>query len=154
MPEAEARDLERTSRDRLAKAADNYEQCAAELDAQSHRTELEDLYLRNALFYVADCAFDLKDFDSAVRRYEAARERYPRDPAALVAMTQVVAAYMEQGLLQKAEVANTKAKKFYESLPESVWDDPMLPMSRREWERWLDAQGRLATAVAQENEGG
>ncbi|HEX2837198.1 MAG TPA: tetratricopeptide repeat protein [Phycisphaerales bacterium] len=154
MPETEARDLQRTSRDRLAKAADNYEQCAAELDAQSHRTELEDLYLRNALFYVADCAFDLKDFDTAVRRYEAARERYPRDPAALVAMTQVVAAYMEQGLVQKAEVANTKAKKFYESLPESVWDDPMLPMSRREWERWLDAQGRLATAVAQENEGG
>ncbi|MFO0832853.1 MAG: tetratricopeptide repeat protein [Phycisphaerales bacterium] len=154
MPEAEARELGRTSRERLAKAADEYDRCAAELDAQGHRTDLEDLYLRNALFYVADCAFDLKDYDTAVQRYEAARERYPRDPAALVAMTQVVSAYMEQGLLQKAEVANTKARKFYESLPESVWDDPMLPMSRREWERWLDAQGRLAGAVAAEKEGG
>ena len=154
MPEAEARELERSARERLAKAADLYDQCAGEIEALEHPSDMENLYLRNAVFFAADCAFDLKDYDAAVRRYEAARERYPRDPASLVAMTQVVAAYLEQGYPQKAEAANLKARKFYESLPESVWDDPTLPMSRRDWERWLDAQGRLAGAVAEGQGGG
>jgi hypothetical protein len=46
--------------------------------------------------------------------------------------------------MQEAAVANVRAKKFYESLPDAAWEDPTLPMSRRQWEQWLEAQTRLA----------
>jgi TolA-binding protein len=150
IPESDARELDRTSRERLARAAALYEEAISEVEGQSRRSALDDVYLRNAFFYVGDCAFDQGDYETAVRRYEAARERYPKDPASLVAMMQIVSAYLEQGEPRKAGVANAKARKFYESLPESVWDDPTLPLTRREWERWLDAQGRLARAEAGE----
>jgi tetratricopeptide (TPR) repeat protein len=105
--------------------------------------------MRNSFFFRGDCAFELADFEEAIRQYDAARERYPRDPASLVALTQVVSALIEKGELDKARVANEKARKFYESLPESAWDDPALPMGKREWERWLASQTRLIDRPSQ-----
>lgn len=61
-------------------------------------------------------AFDLKDYETAIRHYDAARERYPKDPASLVAMIQIVNAYIELGDTQRAQTANYRAKAFYDSL--------------------------------------
>lgn len=145
MPDSDRVELEETRRERLEMAMGQYERAAAgiALKEPRKRRALESLYLRNAMFYMGDCAFDLGDFDEAVRRYEVAKERYPNDPASLVAMVQVVNAYVERGDFERARTANVRARRFYESLPETVWDDPNLPMTRRDWERWLDASARL-----------
>jgi len=58
-------------------------------------------------------------------------------------MTQVVSALLAKGERAKAAIANQRARRFLESLPEAVWDDPALPMGRADWERWLDAQDDL-----------
>jgi hypothetical protein len=63
-------------------------------------------------------------------------------------MVQIVAALIAQGKGEEAATANTRARRFYASLPESVWDDPTIPMNRRQWESWLDAQSRLVPAVS------
>lgn len=144
LPDSDARELRGVRGERLARAAALFEQVSTELDARQHRSAYEDLCLRNSYFYRGDCAFDLEDYETAIHHYEAARERYPKDPASLVAMTQIVSALIEQGETQRAIIANQRAKKFYESLPESVWDDPTLPLGKREWERWLAAQSNLA----------
>jgi tetratricopeptide (TPR) repeat protein len=99
--------------------------------------------LRNSYFYLGDCAFDLGEYETAIHHYDAARERYPKDPASLVAMIQIVNAYLEMGDAKRAETANNRAKAFYASLPESVWSDPDLPMDKDDWQRWLDAMSRL-----------
>lgn len=145
MPDADRVELEQTRRERLETAIANYEIAIAGIEAKDGRRRrgLESLYLRNALFYLGDCSFDMGDYDEAVRRYEFAKERYPNDPASLVAMVQVVNAYVERGDYERARTANERARRFYESLPESVWDDPNLPMTRRDWERWLEASARL-----------
>jgi hypothetical protein len=62
-------------------------------------------------------------------------------------MVQIVSALLEQGRTAEAATANVRARRFYESLPESAWDDPTLPMSRAQWEQWLDAQSKLAGAA-------
>ena len=100
-------------------------------------------YLRNAYFYIGAAAFDLGDFSAAIAHYNTARERFPKDPSSLVAMIQIVHAHLEQGQLQSARTANERAKRFYESLPPEVWDNPSLPMRRSDWERWLDLSARL-----------
>lgn len=145
LPDADRLELERARRDRLRVAMEMYESVRSRLEAADGRRRrgLESLYLRNSWFYLGDCAFDLGQYDEAVRLYEAAKERYPNDPASLVAMVQIVNAYVEQDDYARARTANDRARRFYESLPESVWDDPNLPMTRRDWERWLEASSRL-----------
>jgi TolA-binding protein len=146
LPDGLRRDLSEQRSRRLERAGALYEDVRAALDARTARTGLEDLLLRNSYFYAADCEYDLGDYESAIRRYELARERYSKEPAALVAMTQVVSALLAQGQGAKAQAAHRRALRFYESMPESVWDDPSLPMTREGWARWLDAQSQLAAA--------
>lgn len=146
MPDEERRNLEGVRTERLQKAAAGFDQVRRLLDAKprENRTPVEETYLRNAFFYLADCAFALGDYDGAIRSYTAARDRYPTDPASLVAMIQIVNANLQRGDIKAALTANERAKRFYRGLPQEVWNDPNLPMDKQDWERWLDATDRLA----------
>lgn len=107
------------------------------------------IYLRNSHFYLGDCAFDRGAYDEAIEYYTTARARYPDDPAVLVALIQIVNAYLEKGDMASARTANERARAFYQSLPDEAWDDPYLPLSRKEWERWLDSTSKLYDDIAQ-----
>lgn len=102
-------------------------------------SKLERVYLRNAMFYLGDCAFDLGDYSAAIVAYDAAAQQYATDPASLVALTQIVAAYAAQDKWPEARTANERAKRQLASLPEDVWKNPDLPMQRRHWERWFNS---------------
>lgn len=146
MPDAEKRDLTALRPQRLQRAAALFEELRRALEAkdQRRRTAIEELYLRNSYFYLGDCAFNLGDYEAAIRAYDAARGRYTGDPATLVAMVQIVNANLALGDPKRAAAANEQARRFYASLPENVWNDPNLPMTRRDWERWLDASADLS----------
>jgi len=153
MLDAQRRDMERTRVELLGRARATFEKARRSLEAREsgERSALEDLCLRNSYFYVGDCAFELEDYAGAISAYDAARERYAGDPATLVALVQIVNAYVRQGDRKAALAANEHARRFFAGLPESVWNDPNLPMSRRDWERWLEATselGRVADAGA------
>jgi tetratricopeptide (TPR) repeat protein len=154
MPDEERRNLEATKTERLQKAAAGFDQVRRLLDAKpkDKRTAVEETYLRNACFYLADCSFALGDYDGAIRAYTAARDRYPTDPASLVAMIQIVNANLERGDVKAALTANERAKRFYRGLPPEVWEDPNLPMTKSDWERWLDATDRLANGETLDHE--
>lgn len=108
---------------------------------------LERVALRNSTFYLGDCAYDLGDLDAAIAYYSAARAAYPGDPAVLVALIQIVNAYLDKGEVASARTAHQRAQDFYKTLPDDVWDDPSLPLSRQDWERWLDSSARLYEQV-------
>lgn len=103
----------------------------------------EDMALRNAHFYLGDCAFDLGEYEQAINYYDRARDRYGEHPASLVAMVQIVNAYIQTGQIGRAHTANERAKRFYAMMPDSTWDDPTLPMDRDDWERWLASSTEL-----------
>lgn len=110
---------------------------------EADRTMLEDLSLRNAHFYIGDLLGDLGRYDEAIRAYDLARDRYGDEPATLVALIQIVNMHMAQGDLRRARTANERARRFFLSLPDQTWEDPTLPMNRRDWQAWLDASTRL-----------
>jgi tetratricopeptide (TPR) repeat protein len=145
MPDRERQGLRQTLDEHRRAAMPLYAQArdAIESKSQYDLTSLDRLYRRNTYFYLGDCAFDQGDYDTAIQYYDAARERYPGDPASLVAMVQIVNAHIEQGDIARAQTANERAKRFYLSLPESAWDDPNLPMDREDWERWLESSTML-----------
>jgi tetratricopeptide (TPR) repeat protein len=145
-----ARSLERTRESHLARAIELFAQARDEGGAipEPRRTALEQIYLRNAHFYLGDCAFDLGDFENAIRYYGVARDAYAEDPASLVALVQIFNAYLEIGDIERARTASERARRFYERLPDDVWDDPSLPVSREDWERWLDSTYELASMRA------
>lgn len=149
MPDSERRGLEGLRDERLRQALTLFGRVRGEIDGMDARRRgaFEDVTLMNAYFYVADCAFKLGEFDSAIRLYDAARERYNRRPEALVALVQIVSAHLKQGDVAKAQTAQKRARSFYESLPADVWQSAEGVMRREDWERWLqstDEIGRLA----------
>lgn len=157
LPQAQRQELERTRGQRLRDAMTSYERVRVALEQRpsAKLSELDRIYLRNANFYLGDCAFDLGDFDAAVKSYDAARQRYADDPASLVAMVQIVNAYVAQGRWAEARTANERAAQHLSRFPEAVWNRPDLPMERRHWERWLEARTLLdQTTTADAGEGG
>ncbi len=126
---------------------------ALESKEDARLTDTERVSLRNAYYFLGDCAFDLGDYAAAIKHYDAARERYASDPASLVAMVQIVNAYVAMGDLERARAANERAKRFYASLPDEVWNDPYLPMTRKDWEQWLDSTAQLYGFGAEQTTG-
>lgn len=146
-----ARELEEARKEHLRLAAELFGEARDGLESVDprRRTALENLYLRNSYFYIGDCAFDLGEFESAIRSYSIAKDRYAEEAASLVAMVQIFNAYFELGDLERARTASERARRFYESLPKEAWEDASLPMSQKDWERWLDSSYELASIRAE-----
>jgi tetratricopeptide (TPR) repeat protein len=145
LPDHQRQALTKKRLSHLKRAMELYEQSRASLDARDprHLGTIDRLRARNSGFFAADCAYELGDYIAAVQLYEAARERYPSDPASLVSMVQVVNSYIKLGDLRRAKTANDRARRFYESLPAETWADPDLPMSQEHWKSWLNANTAL-----------
>lgn len=145
IPQAERMEMEKSRRTRRRDAIRLYGivRGAIEAKAEAKRTELENVFLRNSMFYQGDCAYDLGDFDAAIGYYDEAKQRYSEQAASLVAMVQIVNAYVQQGEWAKAATANQRAVQHLERFPETVWTQPNLPMEKKHWSRWLDARALL-----------
>jgi tetratricopeptide (TPR) repeat protein len=148
MPESQRRAAGKDRDDRLRAAMELYEQVHSALEARdgSKLSAMERLHLRNATFARADCAFDLGDYDAAIRLYDAAAQRYASDPSSLVAMIQIVNAYVAKGALREARTANERARQRLAQLPDSVFESGDLPLDRRRLEQWLESSARLSSA--------
>ncbi|MEM7626394.1 MAG: tetratricopeptide repeat protein [Planctomycetota bacterium] len=136
-PQRLAFDAER--RQRLRNAEMYYDQVITELEArfEAARSDLENLYLRNAYFYKADCTYDRGDYLVAIDRYREAAQRWSAHPASLVAQVQIVNAYCELQEFQQAYVANQNALWQLSQMEDEVFDRPDMPMTRQHWEDWL-----------------
>lgn len=136
-----------TRRQYLRDAQRLYREVIVGVDAKDNRrrSALERIAHRNSHFYLGDAAFELGDYAEAIRIYDAARQRFMDDPASLVAMVQIVNAYVAQQRWNEAITANERARQQLAALPAGVWDNPDLPMTRQHWERWLASTAALET---------
>lgn len=150
LPQSVEDELKAARIDHLRAAMKLYDQVRERLETASaaRMTELDKTYLRNASFYVGDCAFELGEYDRAVAAYDAAALKYTDDPSSLVAMAQIVSAYIAEGRFAQARTANERARRQLARFPDEVWNRPDLPMQKKHWERWLDARTILERAEA------
>jgi tetratricopeptide (TPR) repeat protein len=146
MPGSERRELQRMREERLRTAIEQFELARDGLERVREPSAAEREALRSAYFFLGACAYDLEDYELAVKHYAAAHAKYSGDPAALVPLIQIVSARLQQGELALARAANERAQRLYESFPNEVWTDSALPLTREDWQRWFQASERLATA--------
>ncbi len=146
MPEAQRRRLEQQRTDHLTEAMRLFEMVRASLQEEDTRrlSSVQRSYLRNAYFYKADCAFDLQQYDRAIEFYDTAAQRFAEEPVSLVAMAQIVSAFIEQGRFVEARKANERARLRLNEFPDSSFDSSDLPFTRKHWERWLDSTDALS----------
>ncbi|MCE9592224.1 MAG: tetratricopeptide repeat protein [Planctomycetes bacterium] len=139
MPQSRRLALEAERTRRLEQAIALYTGVISEIEGrkQQELSPLESLYFRNAFFYRADCAYDLRRFEQAIQLYEIAARRWENHPSALVALVQIVNANAELGRVQDARVATRKAQAMLKRIPEERFNDETVPMSRKHWEEWL-----------------
>jgi len=159
MPQARRTELEVVREERLRVAQAKFQEVIDDLGGRraAGLTAFERVMLRNSAFYLADCVFDLgRDYNGAIALYDQAAQRYASDPSSLVARTQIVAAYVAMGKWEEARRAHELAKRQLQLIPEAALNDANLPMQRRHWQRWFDAQSeieRRAGAQADANSG-
>lgn len=146
MPGSERRELQRMREERLRTAIEQFEYARDGLELIRDPSASEREALRSAYFFLGACAYDLEDYELAVKHYAAAHAKYSNDPAALVPLIQIVSARLQQGEMALARAANERAQRLYQSFPDTVWADSSLPMTRDDWQRWFQASERLATA--------
>ena len=139
LPQADVVEFRAERARRLELAQKIFGQVISEIESidASKRSALEKLFLRNAFFYRADCAFDLGRYDQAISLYDLAAKRWEAHPASLVALVQIVNAYSEMGRIQEAKVANDRARWQLDRMSDEAFDDPNLPMTRQHWQQWL-----------------
>ncbi|MGE3106829.1 MAG: tetratricopeptide repeat protein [Phycisphaerales bacterium] len=145
VPQADRLDMEKARRLRRREAIRLFGLVRGSLDTKPAKslTDLERVLLRNSVFYQGDCAYDLGDFEAAIGYYDDAKQRYSQEPASLVAMVQIVNAYVQRGEWAKAATANQRAVQHLEKFPDSAWSQPNLPMEKKHWARWLDTRALL-----------
>ena len=153
MPDREREELVRLRTERLQEAQGLFLQVRKDIEALDELglDELDRRLLRNAMYFRADCAFELGDYESAIRWYDAAAQRYPQDPSSLVAMMQIVSAYAEQGKWREAQTAQERVRQRLEEIPDEMFDDPNLPIDQRHWERWIANSPRVDASVDEDN---
>ena len=154
LPQSQMDQLESSRVEHLRMARTLYEGVKMALGQKEPRTltNLDKIHLRNSYFYLGDCAMELKDYDAAIAAYDDARKQYSEEPSSLVAMAQIVSAYVAQEKWAEARTANERARLQLAKFPESVWQSPDLPMEKRHWERWLDARTLISQQAAESKE--
>ena len=158
LPQSRELALKQERTQRLSTAEGLFDQVVTDLSPESPEdlSKLERVFLRNAYFYRADCAYDQGRFEPAIDFYDEAAKRFRGEPISLVALMQIVNAYCELGQTDSARAVNHRARLQLRGIAEDKFDDPSLPISRRHWEDWLkwsdqlkrDRQSRAKTAAA------
>jgi tetratricopeptide (TPR) repeat protein len=125
-------------KERLAKAKGLFDRVVDVYRAQTAAlNQTDQLYLKLAHFYRADCLYDLADYAEAIKAYDAAAFRYQEDPSALAAYVQIVNSYCALGKVEEARTANERAKWLLRRMPQEAFTDGSFSMPKAYWEQWL-----------------
>jgi tetratricopeptide (TPR) repeat protein len=127
------------SRARFRAAAALYAELLAELETVAAPDEAERLYARLALFYRADCLFELNEPQTlrvALAAYQNAAARYDGEPAALTAQVQIANIFLRLGEPAEAARAMERASWLLRSIPADAYDE--FDGGRQEdWDRFV-----------------
>lgn len=105
---------------------------------------LQEMYLRHARLYEADCYFDSQDYPKALALYEEAAGLYRDSQSGLAAYMQIVNCHVFLGKPDEARAALARAMVLLERMPSQAFETSLSPQTREDWKRyfaWLGQAG-------------
>jgi tetratricopeptide (TPR) repeat protein len=123
----------------MAKA--NYEKLVDDLTGLEARGQLKrdgEKILHQAEFMVAECCFDLEQFEEAARIYDILADRYRYQVDGLTALKQSYRCYMALHMPEKARDALNHLRETLRVLDENLFKGQPNEMDRKGWLRWLE----------------
>ncbi|MFK7790992.1 MAG: tetratricopeptide repeat protein [Phycisphaeraceae bacterium] len=134
-----------TRTERLSDALMYYHMVITELEKwhPDSLSQLEQQYFRNAHFYMADCAFERSDFETAIGFYLNAVSKYQDHPVALVGWVQIMNARAELEQYEAARSAHARAIELFNQMPEGAFRRADSLMTRERWDDWLQWMTQL-----------
>ena len=144
--EEEERRHHRTQRQRfLEKAAGEYQRVAADctgLQTLRVLTADEESMQRQAGFAVAECRFDLGQFDDALKLYEDLARKYAKQVEQLIALRHVWQCHGVKFQTEQGKKALVEIRDALKDMPANAFDNTAEVRSRRWWEEWLREKNR------------
>lgn len=120
---------------RMREAQDYFRRLVKEYEKNENAplSRLDEMYVRHAYLYQADCAFDLGDYRRALRLYEEAAGRFQRSITALAAHRQIVHCYVYLGEPAEARSALARARVLVDALPDEAFAKNVFGETREDW---------------------
>jgi tetratricopeptide (TPR) repeat protein len=137
---ADAAQARLTSRDRLRRAAELFDQLLEDARDRRELSDAEQLYERLAIFYRGDCLLELNEpetLEAAERSYRLAAARYAREPAALTAQVQLSNVYLRRGMLTEAARSLEHARWLLDSISDESFAQYDDGTDRAYWQNFL-----------------
>jgi hypothetical protein len=142
LSEEERQSYRRQMDDFLQKAAEQYERVESKLLARQRAggrlSAEEEVYLKQASFWGADCYVWLRKYDELVRRYWALAVRYQQRPEELIALSQIWychAFFLKQP--DKAAEVLGRLRATLDKMPEAAFTGNLPTHRRKYWTDWL-----------------
>lgn len=125
---------------RFASARGLFRQMISEYDLldPDRLTRAQRIYLRYALLYEADCAFEIQDYREALKLYEQAVGQYQDTTSALAAYVQIINSHVFLGEPQEARAALARARVLVKTVPDSAFTGSIGPDDREDWKRYFE----------------
>lgn len=146
---AEERAHYRTQQQRfLEQAALSYQRVVDECTSPQTSRVLgpdTDIMVREAAFAVAECRFNLGQFDDALRLYEALARRYKKQVEELIAWRHAWQCYGVKFQPDQAKRVLEQMRQSLQDMPGAAFDTSSDIRTRRWWEDWLREKSRPAS---------
>ena len=114
-----------------------------ELRDSSQLGRLQQVYLRLAYFYEADCYFETRNYARALKLYEEAAGAHKDSTGALAAYVQIINTQVFLGEPEEARAALARALVLTDAIPDEAFARSVSPETRKDWKRYF---GWLAEA--------
>jgi tetratricopeptide (TPR) repeat protein len=134
----------------LEKAGAQFQKLTDDLQARQKAeplTAAEATLLRDASFALAECRFEQRHYDEAIRLYNGLAQRYRNQVDELIAIKQIYRSYVVPYPpdLDKARATLQRAHFTLNSMEDSAFTGRPGDHSKKAWEKWLkDAQQELS----------
>jgi tetratricopeptide (TPR) repeat protein len=138
--EGEIEQLRGESRTRLAQARTMYRELIDEYETrgEARLNPLEQVYLRHARLYEADCHFEAGEYREALKRYEETAGLYRDSPSGLAAYVQMIHCHVFLGEPQQARTALARGQVVLDRMDPAVFAMRVSPETKSDWQRYFD----------------
>ena len=139
--EAVRASLTRQAQQELAAALQAYSELHQRLTEKQERTELSELelrILRNCYFARAAVLFDMGRYEEAIQAYQAATNRYQRNPESVEAYVQIAHCQRRLDRIKEARGTLEQAKVVLRQIPADADFTRTTCYDRTEWVQLLD----------------